>query len=140
MPRRLQRYQSDAVEVVFDPNLCIHSAVCLSRLPRVFDVRRRRWVAPEAAAADDIAATIERCPSGALQFRRLDGGPAEVPDDPARVYTQTGGPNLIRGDITVLDGGGEVIARGPRFALCRCGASANKPFCDNSHRAIGFQG
>jgi uncharacterized Fe-S cluster protein YjdI len=68
--KRLQTYEADEIMVTFDPNICIHSGVCVRGLPAVFDVRRKRWVAPEAATADHVAAQIERCPSGALQYQR----------------------------------------------------------------------
>jgi uncharacterized Fe-S cluster protein YjdI len=68
MPRRLQTYEVSDIIVTFDPNVCVHSGVCLRGLPKVFDVGRKRWVYADAAPAADIAAQIERCPSGALQY------------------------------------------------------------------------
>lgn len=68
-PKRLQSYETAEITVTFDPNICIHSGVCVRGLPLVFDVKRKRWVRPELAAAADVAAQIERCPSGALQYR-----------------------------------------------------------------------
>ncbi len=65
--RRLQVYQSDQVRVTFDPNICMHSGVCLRTLPAVFDVRRKRWIQPELAPADAVMAAVAKCPSGALQ-------------------------------------------------------------------------
>lgn len=50
------------------------------------------------------------------------------------------GPLYLRGEIELTDARGETTAIGPRAALCRCGASENKPFCDLSHRTIGFEG
>ena len=67
MPRRLQTYDTPDIIVTFDPNICIHSGVCLRGLPKVFDVRRKRWVEADAAPAADVAAQVARCPSGALQ-------------------------------------------------------------------------
>ena len=69
MSKRLQTYEADDIIVTFDPNVCIHSGVCIRGLPLVFDVRRKRWIAPEAAPATDVAAQVARCPSGALQYR-----------------------------------------------------------------------
>jgi len=67
--KRIQSYETPEIIVTFDPNVCIHSGVCLRGLPLVFDVRRKRWVQPERASANEVAAQIERCPSGALQYR-----------------------------------------------------------------------
>ncbi|HEU4339311.1 MAG TPA: (4Fe-4S)-binding protein [Planctomycetota bacterium] len=67
--KRLQRYETTEIVVTFDPNVCTHSGNCVRGLPAVFDVRRKRWVAPEAASAAEVAAQIERCPSGALQYQ-----------------------------------------------------------------------
>jgi uncharacterized Fe-S cluster protein YjdI len=66
-PRRLQVYETDQVRVTFDPNVCIHSGVCLRTLPAVFDVRRHRWVQPEHASPDAVLTAVAKCPSGALQ-------------------------------------------------------------------------
>jgi uncharacterized Fe-S cluster protein YjdI len=68
-PKRLQTYETDEIIVTFDPNICIHSGVCVRGLHAVFDVTRKRWVRPDLATADDVAAQIDRCPSGALQYQ-----------------------------------------------------------------------
>ena len=65
---RLQVYETPEITVTFDPMKCRHTGICMRGLPAVFDIRRRRWVAPEAAPAADVAAQVERCPSGALQY------------------------------------------------------------------------
>ncbi len=70
MSRTLQVYETPDLTVTFEPAVCIHSAICVRGLPAVFDVRRRRWVALEAATADEIHAQIARCPSGALKSYR----------------------------------------------------------------------
>ena len=69
MGKRLQVYETEGITVTFDPNICQHSGVCVRTLPAVFDVRRRRWVRPELAPADQVAAAVRACPSGALQYR-----------------------------------------------------------------------
>lgn len=77
MAKRLQVYETSDIAVTFDPNLCIHSGDCVRGLPDVFDVRRKRWVRPELASPEAVAAQIAQCPSGALQYRRPSGqGPA----------------------------------------------------------------
>ena len=69
MSKRLQVYETDAITVTFDPDVCIHSGVCVRGLPAVFDVHRKRWVRPELASAEDVASQVARCPSGALQYQ-----------------------------------------------------------------------
>ena len=76
MVKKLQVFETPDITVSFDPNVCRHSGVCLRTLPAVFDVRRARWIRPDAEASEAVAATILRCPSGALQFYR------NSPDDP----------------------------------------------------------
>jgi CDGSH-type Zn-finger protein len=52
------------------------------------------------------------------------------------------GPLLVEGPVTILDPNGNAFAVNPEkpaVALCRCGHSANKPFCDGSHKTCGFQ-
>ena len=44
--KRVQSYETPEIVVTFDPNVCIHSGVCVRGLPLVFDVRRKRWIAP----------------------------------------------------------------------------------------------
>lgn len=68
MTKRLQVYETDDITVTFDPGVCIHSGVCVRGLPAVFDVSRKHWIRPELAAADQVAAQVARCPSGALQY------------------------------------------------------------------------
>lgn len=70
MSKRLQTYEVPGITVTFDPNVCIHSAVCVRGLPKVFDVRRKKWIEADAATPDEVAAQIDRCPSGALQYKR----------------------------------------------------------------------
>lgn len=74
MTKRLQLYETDEISVSFDPNLCTHSGVCVRGLPAVFDVKRMRWIHPERADPERVAAQVERCPSGALQYTRKRRG------------------------------------------------------------------
>ena len=69
MAKPLQTYEAPGIVVTFDPNVCKHTGICLRGLPAVFDVRRKRWVRPELAAPEEVAAQVARCPSGALQYR-----------------------------------------------------------------------
>jgi uncharacterized Fe-S cluster protein YjdI len=132
-------YASDAIEVHWEPRLCIHVQHCVHELPAVFKADERPWIVVEGADADAVAATVEHCPTGALHYRRLDGGAEE--DAPAEtvVDPRPDGPLFLRGRLRIVGDDGQVVREDTRVALCRCGGSANKPFCDGTHRRIGFR-
>ena len=117
--------------------MAIHSQNCVRRLGEVFDPDRRPWVQVVGADADRIAETILTCPTGALHFRRLDGGPREQPQAETTIEATPNGPPFLRGRLRILDENGALLREDTRVALCRCGTSRNKPFCDGSHRTIG---
>ena len=76
--RRLQVYETPEITVTFEPELCRHGGACVRGLPAVFDIRRKRWIRPEAAPADEVAAQVARCPSGALKsYRPGESRPTE---------------------------------------------------------------
>jgi uncharacterized Fe-S cluster protein YjdI/CDGSH-type Zn-finger protein len=131
-------YRGVDIEVSFDGDLCIHATECVQGLPAVFDRHRRPWVLADNGSADEVSRVIERCPTGALLYRRLDGHMDEQVPAGTTVTPVENGPLAVRGDLVVRheDGSRERL---PRAALCRCGQSKNKPFCDNSHLAAGFQ-
>lgn len=133
-----KRYTSDTIAVTFDGARCIHAAECVRGLPAVFDTRRRPWILPTAATAEEIVTVIERCPTGALHYERSNGGPAECPDARNTLRVRARGPYYTRGKLRVVTAEGELYLQDVRIALCRCGQSQNKPFCDNSHIAAGF--
>lgn len=141
--KKPQSYSAPGITVTFDPNLCIHSAVCLRALPAVFDVGRRRWVAPEAATVAEVTEAIDRCPSGALRYT-LEGAaqPAESREDispSTTILASRNGPLLVEGTFELLSEGGDVVPSAARVALCRCGGTGNQPFCDGTHKVIGFR-
>ncbi len=132
-------YGDDRIEVEWEPRLCIHTQSCIHRLPEVFRAEERPWVRIEAADADRIAEAVESCPTGALHYRRLDGGPREEPPAEQVVVPRPDGPLFVRGRLRIEDADGNLIREDTRLALCRCGGSQNKPFCDGTHRKIGFR-
>jgi hypothetical protein len=108
-------------------------------LPAVFRPAAKPWVKVDAATADQIAEVVARCPSGALHFERLDGGAQEAAEAGTVIAPQPDGPLYVRGHIRILAADGAIVREDTRLALCRCGQSNNKPFCDGSHRTNGFK-
>jgi uncharacterized Fe-S cluster protein YjdI len=133
-----RRYEGEAIEVHWEPRLCIHIRNCVRQLPNVFQPEARPWIVVDAADADAIAAAIERCPTGALHYRRLDDGAQEQTPSETTIEPRPNGPLFVRGQVRIVGDDGRVIREDTRVALCRCGGSSNKPLCDGTHRRNGF--
>jgi CDGSH-type Zn-finger protein/uncharacterized Fe-S cluster protein YjdI len=131
-------YQNDRIAVTWEPKLCIHVGYCFRGLPNVFNPVERPWVDVNAAAPDEIAAAVIRCPTGALGFERKDGGAQEFVPDETIISERTNGPLYMHGRLRVQHQDGS-IREATRLALCRCGGSSNKPYCDGTHNRNGFR-
>jgi uncharacterized Fe-S cluster protein YjdI/CDGSH-type Zn-finger protein len=129
-------YTAPGITVYFNARRCIHFAACVRGLPDVFDKDARPWIRADRAPAEQIAEVVRRCPTGALHYVLTDG-PAEQPDAQVTIEPRSNGPLFVRGDIVVQTPDGEV--RDSRAALCRCGNSGNKPFCDGTHARVGWR-
>ena len=132
-------YRNDAIAVLWEPKLCIHAGNCYRGLPEVFQPQERPWVKVDSATADKIAEVVMTCPTGALHFERLAGGPQEPQPEETTINPRLNGPLYVRGHVRIVGPGGQLIREDTRVALCRCGHSENKPFCDGSHRRVGFR-
>lgn len=132
-------YRTDEIEITWEPSRCIHFAACIRGSEAAFDPRRRPWVEPTAEAAERLDEIVAECPTGALHLFWRDGRPSREPTGPISVTPQLDGPLFIRGPIEIMDRHGVVVRTDTRVALCRCGHSQNKPFCDDSHYRVGFQ-
>lgn len=137
MQRKARSYSGAGITVTYDARRCIHAAECVHGLPEVFDPERRPWIDPDGADPERVAAVVRACPTGALAFEPAPGVEPEAPPERNTVTVAADGPLYLRGDLVLDDGAGETV-REIRAALCRCGASQNKPFCDNSHQGAGF--
>lgn len=133
-----RKYIGQGIEILYNRSRCTHYTECLMRLPQVFNTSEKPWIKPDQAPADEIARVILRCPTGALHFNRTDGGQAEIPAPINTIRTEEDGPFYVEGNITIVDEMGNVLLKDTRVALCRCGQSANKPYCDNSHLFSDF--
>ena len=136
---KLHEYKGKNITVTYDAKRCIHAQECVRGAPAVFNANFKPWVSPENADNGTIALVIQRCPTGALHYQAADPKLAERPDPSNTVTTTPHGPLHARGSLNVVSEAGEAILSDTRIALCRCGASKNKPLCDNSHFAVAFE-
>lgn len=160
-------YTNDDVIVYWYPELCIHVRHCANILPGAFRPDKRPWVNLEGALPLEVILTIDRCPSGALRYSLPEGssvhpdaanGPGRQYEDaeeqttadakpsseagpagPVKMRVMPDGPLLTEGPVEVLGPDGKPLARAGRLSLCRCGLSANKPFCDGAHKREGWR-
>lgn len=139
MKEKILTYDSDEITISYDVNRCIHAAKCVDGLPKVFNPDQKPWIDATNASGAAIADVIETCPTGALQYKMKTSDRVESPPSKNRVSLQKDGPVYMFGDLEVQDYEGNVVLEDTRFAFCRCGASGNKPSCDNSHKKIDFE-
>lgn len=65
-----KRYSNGDITVVWQSGKCIHSANCVKNLPQVFNTKASPWINVENASTEEIIATVNKCPSGALSIIR----------------------------------------------------------------------
>ena len=141
-PYRDQAEREDGPEVV------LTDAEALCAYARFCDVGGSIWRLVQRSEEDATSLAVQegsRCPSGRLVvWDRAAREPFEpdlepsigLVEDPA---TGVSGPLWVRGGITIVSSDGVEYESRNRVTLCRCGRSNNKPFCDGTHAAIGFE-
>lgn len=93
------------------------------------------------ATSQRIIEQVDRCPSKALSyFRNEESIQAADVKAESIVEPLPNGPLLVYGNLKVRSADGHETQKNKVTAFCRCGASSNKPYCDGSHLAVGFQG
>ena len=139
-----KQYTNGEITVVWKPHLCDHSALCMMGSPKVFDASRRPWINMKAESSQDIIKTVDTCPTKALTYRynqiMAEKASIEATHKPAEIKILHNGPMLVTGNIELMDSSGQIIPTEGTYALCRCGASKKKPFCDGQHLLSGFSG
>ncbi|QSE99278.1 (4Fe-4S)-binding protein [Fulvivirga lutea] len=134
----VKEYTNGEVTIVWKPKTCIHSEKCWRGLPEVFKPKEKPWIDAEGASTDEIVSQVKKCPSGALSYY-MNNEENKKEMSKIEVTVLENGPLMVSGgcEITHKDGTKETKEKA---AFCRCGHSANKPFCDGSHKAEDFKG
>ncbi|MDB4972809.1 MAG: iron-binding protein [Myxococcaceae bacterium] len=124
------------IELRFDGKLCIHSRYCVLQAPEVFKANTPgEWLFPDALDAPALAAVARNCPSGAITYRAREPTLNEASPAVNLLRLRENGPYALHAELRIAGQAESALRR----TLCRCGASQNKPFCDGSHAAIGFE-
>lgn len=132
-------YDGDGIAIYDDRSICAHIGNCTDNLASVFKLGVEPWIEPTGARAEAIARQVALCPSGALSYALAgSSAPVEAEREPG-ITASKNGPYLVVGKIPVVSEDGTPYEVRARFALCRCGGSRNKPFCDGTHWHNGFR-
>jgi uncharacterized Fe-S cluster protein YjdI len=149
-----REYSNGDITVFWKPDACIHATICFMKLRKVFDPTKRPWVNMKGAGSQEITDIVEQCPTDALTWKwnrdltleekdELLSTPDReemVPAPVAEIKIIENGPALIKGKFRLINASGEKIETAEQIALCRCGVSHNKPFCDGTHHTAKFKG
>lgn len=144
MSERRKAYSNDDITVIWKPDVCIHSTKCWKASVAIFNPKRRPWIDMSAGTTEQIIKIVDNCPSGALSYERiknLSGKKAQAVQDQQSqptVQVSKGGPYIVKGKFVLVGTDEQEVTKEGSVALCRCGGSNNKPFCDGTHRKIGF--
>ena len=137
---KIKEYKNGNFTVTFNPDKCIHSEHCWRELNSVFNPNERPWIQPEGADQQRVIDQVNRCPSGALAYK-IEGEDKDTAEaQPLNIKISANGPILVKGPLEIQQADGTTLTEEGMCALCRCGASSNKPYCDGSHQKAGFEG
>lgn len=64
-----KEYSNGEITIKWQPKLCIHAAVCVNTLPKVYNPKLSPWISIENATTEELKNQINKCPSGALSFK-----------------------------------------------------------------------
>lgn len=131
-------YDGDETTVKWDGRLCIHYGECGRASGDLFVGGRQPWCQPNLSNDEEVRDVLLRCPTGALSATFADGSVLEAGTEENQLSVTQSGPLYISGALKIENAPDDMPGTRFRAALCRCGASKNKPFCDNSHTAAGF--
>ena len=134
-----ENYVGEKITIHKNRGLCAHVGYCSSGLPAVFALGEGRDINPDAALVDEIIEVVNKCPSGSLSYS-IDGVEYRDQNRDPMITVSSDGPYCLVGEIEVVgqETHGDQVST-EHCTLCRCGSSKNKPFCDGTHRDIGFK-
>jgi CDGSH-type Zn-finger protein/uncharacterized Fe-S cluster protein YjdI len=135
----INTYPGKKASVTWNGTLCIHIGECGRAKGDLFIGGRQPWCQPDCSPTEEIEEVVLRCPTGALTFEFADGSVAEQAAAENTVAVSYNGPLFFRGNLAIEGAPDDAPGLKFRAALCRCGQSKNKPFCDNSHEDAGFK-
>jgi uncharacterized Fe-S cluster protein YjdI len=161
---RNRQYTNGEITVFWKPAKCIHATTCFRELIEVFNPGRRPWVNMDGAPTRRIIEVVKKCPTQALEWKynremdeaalaanvtfkdevtpetltRQNESIEQDHNQAARVKIMKNGPIVVDGHFEVTGADGNKLRSVVMTSFCRCGGSKSMPFCDGTHRKIGF--
>jgi CDGSH-type Zn-finger protein len=133
---RAHPYLGQGLTMFDQHTLCTQAGYCGDRFANVWAMIERE---DDPETRERIRTMSALCPSGRLLTRVEATGEVDEPPYEPSVAVVTDGPLWVRGGVRVEAADGETYEIRNRVTLCRCGGSGNKPFCDGTHKDIGFR-
>ena len=65
---KAKNYSNGEVTIVWNPDICIHSGICVRGLPNVFQPKDKPWIKIDQASTAELVSQVKKCPSGALSY------------------------------------------------------------------------
>jgi uncharacterized Fe-S cluster protein YjdI len=148
MDKTDRKYTNGEITVFWQPKKCIHATTCYRELIEVFNPRKRPWVNMNGASTDEIIRVVRLCPTQALSFKHNKDLIASKPDSQAikpteqdaEVRIMEDGPMVLKGNFVLFGTDDKELRHLKMSSLCRCGSSNDLPYCDGTHRKIGYTG
>ena len=133
-------YTKEDLTIIWEPRKCIHAAICVKALPKVYRPLENPWLKPKNASIKELTNQIDQCPSKALTYQLKNQTNQNMDSVETKLEIMENGPLLVHGKIEVKKANGDIEVKDKITAFCRCGASENKPYCDGKHKKIDFVG
>ncbi|QQS50045.1 MAG: (4Fe-4S)-binding protein [Bacteroidota bacterium] len=151
MEENNREYTNGEITVYWRPKECVHATTCFRELRSVFDPGKRPWVNMKGASTEEIIRIVNLCPTDALTYKynQVTAKPAasqqihmEEKNDSSplsvEVRVMRDGPLVVKGEFKVTGADGQEMKKMRIASFCRCGHSNNMPYCDGTHRKIGW--
>lgn len=143
-----REYSNDDITVYWKPKECVHATTCFRELRTVFDPGKRPWVNMSGGTTDEIIRIVDLCPTDALTFKHnketkkpVENNVPEIKKEEApstEVRVMRDGPLVIRGEFKITGADGKEQRKMKIASFCRCGQSNKMPYCDGTHRKVGW--
>lgn len=155
MDENNREYTNGEITVYWKPKECIHATTCFRELRAVFNPGRRPWIDMSAGTTEEIIRIVDLCPTDALTYKRNSELGTAVPkkeepkpeevktvvneEQPAvEIRVMPDGPLVVKGNFRTVGSDGKELKKMKITSFCRCGQSLNMPYCDGTHRKIGW--